>query len=109
MRPRTSTHLTYTITSKIYQGKFIRNLCLQGGTVIGAFGGEERCYAAFELLLGTWPSACYQRVDVLSQLLDIYFAFQLLLGTWPSVCYQRVDAAIRQALACRVELLILCV
>ena len=27
-------------------------------------------YYAFELLLGTWPSACYQRVDVLSQLLD---------------------------------------
>ena len=91
MRPRISTPLTYTITSKIYQGKFIRNLCLQGGTVIGALGGEERCYAAFELLLGTWPSACYQRVDVLSQLLDIYFAFQLLLGTWPSACYQCVN------------------
>ena len=28
------------------------------------------CSSAFELLLGTWPSACYQRVDVLSQLLD---------------------------------------
>ena len=29
------------------------------------------CYSAFELLLlGTWPSACYQRVDVLSQLLQ---------------------------------------
>ena len=27
------------------------------------------CYSAFELLLlDTWPSACYQRVDVLSQL-----------------------------------------
>ena len=27
------------------------------------------CYFAFELLLlDTWPSACYQRVDVLSQL-----------------------------------------
>ena len=26
------------------------------------------CYSAFELLLlDTWPSACYQRVDVLSQ------------------------------------------
>ena len=58
MRPRTSTPLTYTITSKIYQGKFIRNLCLQGGTVIGAFGGEERCYAAFELQLGTPNNRC---------------------------------------------------
>ena len=29
------------------------------------------CYSAFELLLlGTWPSAYYQRVDVLSQLLQ---------------------------------------
>ena len=28
------------------------------------------CYSAFELLFGAWPSACYQRVDVLSQLLD---------------------------------------
>ena len=27
-------------------------------------------YSAFELLLGMWPSACCQRVDVLSQLLD---------------------------------------
>ena len=27
-------------------------------------------YSAFELLLGTWPCACYQRVDVLSQLFD---------------------------------------
>ena len=27
------------------------------------------CYSAFELLLlDTWPSVCYQRVDVLSQL-----------------------------------------
>ena len=27
------------------------------------------CYSSFELLLlDTWPSACYQRVDVLSQL-----------------------------------------
>ena len=27
------------------------------------------CYSAFELLLlDTWPSACYQRVDALSQL-----------------------------------------
>ena len=42
-------------------------------------------------LLGTWPSACYQRVDVLSQLLDIHSAFELLLGTWPCACYQRVD------------------
>ena len=40
--------------------------------------------SVFELLLGTWPSACYQREDVLS-------AFELLLGTWPSACYQRVD------------------
>ena len=30
-------------------------------------------------------------MDVLSQLLDIYHAFELLLGTWPSACYQRVD------------------
>ena len=31
------------------------------------------CYSAFELLLlGTWPSACYQRVDVLSQLYLIF-------------------------------------
>ena len=31
------------------------------------------CYSAFELLLlDTWPSACYQRVDVLSQLYLIY-------------------------------------
>ena len=81
VRPRISTPVTYTLTSKIYQGKFIRNLCLQSGTVIGALGGEERCYAAFKLLLRTWPSACYERVDVLSQLLDICFAFQLLLGT----------------------------
>ena len=51
------------------------------------------CHSAFELLLllGTWPSACYQRVDVLSQLLDIYSAFELLLGTWPCACYQCVD------------------
>ena len=83
------------------------------------------CYSAFKLLLlGTWPSACYQRVDVLSQLLDSYFAFEttawyvaicflpqrgdvlsqlldsysafeLLLGTWPSACYQRVDVLSR--------------
>ena len=41
------------------------------------------CHSSFELLLllGTWPSACYQRVDVLSQLLDIHSAFELLLGT----------------------------
>ena len=48
----------------------------------------------FELLLlgNTWPYACYQRVDVLSQLFDIiYSAFELLLGTWPSAFYQRVD------------------
>ena len=51
------------------------------------------CHSAFELLLllGTWSSACYQRVDVLSQLLDIYSAFEILLGTWPCACYQRVD------------------
>ena len=51
------------------------------------------CHSSFELLLllGTWPSACYQRVDVLSQLLDIHSAFELLLGTWPCACYQRVD------------------
>ena len=49
------------------------------------------CYSAVELLLGTWPSACYQRVDVLSQLFVIYSAFELLLGTWPSACYQRLD------------------
>ena len=51
------------------------------------------CHSSFELLLllSTWPSACYQRVDVLSQLLDIYSAFELLLGTWPCACYQRVD------------------
>ena len=36
-------------------------------------------------------SACYQRVGVLWQLLDIYYAFELLLGTWPCACYQRVD------------------
>ena len=47
------------------------------------------CYSAFELLLlGTWPSACYQRVDVLSQLLDSYSAFELLLlGRWPYASY----------------------
>ena len=67
------------------------NSSLQAGTVIGALGAEERCYSAFELLLGTCPSACYQRVDVLSQLLDIYSAFQLLLGAWPSAYCQRVD------------------
>ena len=51
------------------------------------------CHSSFELLLllGTWPSACYQRVDVLSQLLDIHSAFELLLGTWPCACYQSVD------------------
>ena len=88
MRPRTSTPLTYTITSEINQG----GQSLQGGTVIGTLGGEERCYSAFELLLGgTWSSACYQRVDVFSQLLDIYSAFELLLGTWPSAYYQCVD------------------
>ena len=88
LRPRTSTPLTYTITSKINQGtKPAGRDCHR----IGALGGEEKCYSAFELLLGTWPSACYQRVDVLSQLLDIYSAFQLLLGTWPSACYQRVE------------------
>ena len=54
---------------------------------MGALGGEERGYSAFKLLLGTWPSACYQRVDVLSQLLEIYSAFELLLGTWLSACY----------------------
>ena len=53
--------------------------------------GLSCCYSAFELLLGTWPSTCYQRVDVLLQLLDIYSAFELLLDTWPSACYQRVD------------------
>ena len=56
--------------------------------------------SVFELLLGTWTSACYQRVDVLSQLLEsplhvgsscCCFAFELLLGKWPSSCYQRVD------------------
>ena len=30
-------------------------------------------------------------MDVLLRLLDIYYAFELLLGTWPSACYQRVD------------------
>ena len=30
-------------------------------------------------------------LDVLSQLLDIHSAFELLLGTWPCACYQRVD------------------
>ena len=89
MRPRTSTPVTYPITSKINQELAQRSL--QGGTVTGALGGEKRCYSAFELLLGTWPSVCYQRVDVLSQLLDIYSAFELLLGTWPSAFYQRVD------------------
>ena len=49
------------------------------------------CYSAFELLLGTWLSVCYQRVDVLSQLLDVYSAFELLIGAWPSACYQSVD------------------
>ena len=54
------------------------------------------CHSSFELLLllGTWPSACYQREDVLSQLLDIHSAFELLLlllGTWPCACDQRVD------------------
>ena len=51
------------------------------------------CHSSFELLLllGTWPSAGYQRVDVLSQLLDISSALELLLGTWPCACYQRVD------------------
>ena len=50
------------------------------------------CYSTFELLLGTWSSsACYQRVDVLSQLLDSYSSIDLLLGTWPFACYQRVD------------------
>ena len=61
-------------------------------------------YSAFELLLGTWASACYQRVDYLSQLLDsplyvglscCYSAFELLLGTWPSACYQRVDVVLQ--------------
>ena len=51
------------------------------------------CYSAFELLLlGTWPSACYQRVDVLSQLLDSQSAFELLLlGTWPYASYHSVE------------------
>ena len=57
-------------------------------------------YSAFQLLLGARASACYQRVDVLSQLLAsslhvglscCYSAFELLLSTWPSACYQRVD------------------
>ena len=80
------------------------------------------CYSEFELLLllGTWPSACYQRVDVLSQLLqtatlrlsyclvrghmlpttargrslavitDSYSAFELVLGTWPYAFYHSV-------------------
>ena len=57
-------------------------------------------YSVFELLPGTWASACYQRVDVLSQLLDsplhvglscCYSAFELLLGTWSFSCYRRVD------------------
>ena len=49
------------------------------------------CYSALELLLlGTWPSACYQRVDVLTQLLDGYAVFELLLGTWPSASYHNL-------------------
>ena len=61
-------------------------------------------YSAFEQLLGTWPSACYPRLDVLSYLLDsllyvglscCYSAFELLLGTWPSACYQRVDVLLQ--------------
>ena len=50
------------------------------------------CYSAFELLLllGTCPSACYQRVDVLSQLLDSYSEFELLLGTGPYASYDSV-------------------
>ena len=47
------------------------------------------------LLLGTWQSACYQRVDVLSQLLDSYSAFELLLGTWPSASYHSVGTFFR--------------
>ena len=79
------------------------------------------CYSAFELLLhGTWTYACYQRVDVLSQLLDSYslrLSYCLVRGhvlpttargrslaatrpatlrltyclVRPSSCYQRVD------------------
>ena len=53
------------------------------------------CYSAFELLLlGTWPSAFYQRVNVLSQLLDTYSAFELLLGTWPSAPYHSMEQPI---------------
>ena len=59
------------------------------------------CYSTFELLLlGTWPSACYQRVGVDAQLLDTYSAFEQLLGTshlLPTTAWGRSLAATRPA------------
>ena len=57
------------------------------------------CYSAFELLLllGTWPSACYQRVDVLSQLLQtatLRLSYCLVRGHMlPTTAWRRSLAA----------------
>ena len=60
------------------------------------------CYSAFKLLLlGTWPSACYQRVDVLSQLLQIAtlrLSYCLVRGhILPTTAWGRSLAATRPA------------
>ena len=58
------------------------------------------CYSAFELLLlGTWSSACYQRVDVLSQLLQtatLRLSYCLVRGHMlPTTAWGRSLAATR--------------
>ena len=58
------------------------------------------CYSAFELLLlGTWSSACYQRVDVLSQLLQtatLRLSYCLVRGHMlPTTAWGRFLAATR--------------
>ena len=61
------------------------------------------CYSAFELLLllGTWPSACYQRVDVLSQLLQtatLRLSYCLVCGHMlPTTAWGRSLVATRPA------------
>ena len=56
------------------------------------------------MLLGTWPSACYQRVDVLSQLLDTAAVSKHETGTVPkqATCALQfmVDFALRGGEGC---------
>ena len=60
------------------------------------------CYSAFKLLLlGTWPSSCYQRVYVLSQLLQtatLRLSYCLVRGYMlPTTAWGRSLAATRPA------------